>query len=314
MRWKILVSAPYMQPVIERFRDVFEKYDAEIILPQVNERLSEDELLGIMGGIDGVVAGDDHFTAKVLEKAWPRLKVLSKWGTGIDSFDLEACESLGIAVRNTPNAFSEPVADSVMGYILNFARQLPAMDQQMKSGVWNKIPGRALNEVVLGIIGVGNVGKAVVRRAQGFGMKVLGNDIKEVDRGFIEKTGVEMVDKKTLLANSDFVTLHCDLNPSSHHLMTADRFGQMQPSAFIINTARGPIIRETDLIAALKAKTIAGAALDVFENEPLQENSPLINMSNVMLAPHNSNSSPVAWEHVHLSTLRNLFEVLEGNQ
>ncbi len=138
MKWRILVSAPYMQPVIERIRHVFEEYSAEIILTRVNERLSEDELLGLMGDIDGVVAGDDHFTVKVLEKAVPRLKVLSKWGTGIDSFDLEACERLGIAVRNTPNAFSEPVADSVMGYILNFARQLPAMDQQMKSGLWTR--------------------------------------------------------------------------------------------------------------------------------------------------------------------------------
>lgn len=314
MKWRILVSAPYMQPVIEQFRHVFEKHNAEIILPQVNERLSEDELLGMMGDIDGVVAGDDHFTAKVLEKAVPRLKVLSKWGTGIDSFDLETCKHLGIAVRNTPNAFSEPVADSVMGYILNFARQLPAMNQQMKSGLWDKIPGQALNESVLGVIGVGNVGKAVVRRARAFGMRVLGNDLVDIDTAFIRKTTMELVDKETLLADADFVTLHCDLNPSSHHLMNADRFGQMQPSAFIINTARGPIIRETDLVAALKSKTIAGAALDVFENEPLPEDSPLKNMKNVMLAPHNSNSSPAAWEHVHQSTLRNLFEVLEGHQ
>jgi D-3-phosphoglycerate dehydrogenase len=314
MKWRILVSAPYMQPVIERFRHIFEKYDAEIILPEVTERLSEDQLLGLVGDIDGVVAGDDHFTAKVLETAGPRLKVLSKWGTGIDSFDLEACKDLGIVVCNTPNAFSEPVADSVYGYILNFARQLPAMDQQMKAGQWDKIPGRALFETALGVIGVGNVGKAVVRRARAFGMRVLGNDIVDIDSAFIRETGVEMVDKKTLLGNADFVTLHCDLNPRSHHLMDAGRFGQMRPTAVVINTARGPIIKEKDLVSALQSETIAGAALDVFEDEPLPESSPLKGMNNVMLAPHNSNSSPAVWEHVHKSTLKNLFGVLEGNK
>jgi D-3-phosphoglycerate dehydrogenase len=314
MKWRILVSAPYMQPVIERFRHIFEKYDAEIILPEVTERLSEDQLLGLVGDIDGVVAGDDHFTAKVLETAGPRLKVLSKWGTGIDSFDLEACKDLGIVVCNTPNAFSDPVADSVYGYILNFARQLPAMDQQMKAGQWDKIPGRALFETALGVIGVGNVGKAVVRRARAFGMRVLGNDIVDIDSAFIRETGVEMVDKKTLLGNADFVTLHCDLNPRSHHLMDAGRFGQMRPTAVFINTARGPIIKEKDLVSALQSETIAGAALDVFEDEPLPESSPLKGMNNVMLAPHNSNSSPAVWEHVHKSTLKNLFGVLEGNK
>lgn len=314
MKWKILVSAPYMQPVIERFRPIFEKHDAEVVLPTVHERLSEDELLGLMGDIHGVVAGDDRFTAKVLEKASPNLKVLSKWGTGIDSFDLEACKKLGVAVRNTPNAFSEPVADSVMGYILNFARQLPAMDQQIKAGIWEKIPGKALNESVLGVIGVGNVGKAVVRRANAFGMRVLGNDIVEIDGGFRKDFGVEMVDKKSLLAQSDFVSLSCDLNPSSYHLMTMERFRQMKPTAFVINLARGPIIEEKQLVEALKEKVIAGAALDVFENEPLPKGSPLRKMNNVMLAPHNSNSSPKAWENVHQNTLKNLFEVLEGSE
>jgi D-3-phosphoglycerate dehydrogenase len=303
-----------MQPVIERFRPVFEEHDAEIVLPTVHERLSEEELLEIMGDIHGVVAGDDRFTARVLEKASPGLRVLSKWGTGIDSFDLEACKKLGIAVRNTPNAFSEPVADSIMGYILNFARRLPAMDQQMKSGMWDKIPGRALNESVLGVIGVGNVGKALVRRAHAFGFRILGNDIVEIDEDFIRDYDIEMMSKKSLLAQSDFVSLNCDLNPSSYHLMTEERFRQMKTTAFLINLARGPIIEESQLVKALQDKVISGAALDVFENEPLPKNSPLLRMNNVMLAPHNSNSSPKAWENVHRNTLKNLFEVLENTE
>lgn len=311
MRWRILISAPYMQTVIDRFRPVFEAHDAEIVLPEVNERLSEKELLDCVGEIDGVVAGDDQFTAAVLEKALPRLKVLSKWGTGIDSFDLEACQRLGVKVCNTLNAFTEPVADSVMGYILNFARQLPWMDRQMKTGVWDKSPGRALNELVLGVIGIGNTGKAVVRRARAFGMTVLGNDIVDMPEAFLDETGIRMVDKLTLLSKADFVSLNCDLNPTSHHLMNQSQFELMKPTAILINLARGPIISEADLVKALHSGAIAGAALDVFEHEPLPVDSPLRAMPNVMLAPHNSNSSPMAWERVHQNTLKNLFDVLE---
>ena len=124
MRWKVLVSAPYMQPVIDRFRPLFAEQNIELFVPPVKERFEEEDLLQWMHDIDGVIAGDDRFTSRVLE-ASPKLKVISKWGTGIDSFDQEACQRLGIAICNTPNAFSEPVADSVLGYILCFARQLP---------------------------------------------------------------------------------------------------------------------------------------------------------------------------------------------
>ncbi len=312
MKWRILVSAPYMLPVLDGYRDTFMAHGAEIVVPEVHERLSEEELFDLVGEIDGVIAGDDRFSERVLEKAVPRLKVISKWGTGIDAFDLDACRRLGVAVRNTPGAFTEPVADSVMGYVLSFARKLPWMDQQMKSGTWAKIPGRALHETVLGIIGLGNIGRAVARRARSFGMQVLANDIIEIPPSVIRETGVRMVSRDELLRQSDFVSLNCDLNPTSLHLMDFLAFGNMKPQGIVINMARGPIILEAALIEALSSNRIAGAALDVFEREPLPHDSPLIGMSNVMLAPHNSNSSPAAWLRVHENTIKNLFEVLEA--
>jgi D-3-phosphoglycerate dehydrogenase len=313
MKWKILVSAPYMQPVLDDYRPMFAAHQAELVVPEVRERLSEAELLQLMGDIDGVIAGDDHFTARVLEKATPRLKVISKWGTGIDAFDQQACRRLGVAIRRTPGAFTEPVADSVMGYVLSFARKLPWMDQQMKEGIWDKIPGRALHETVLGIIGLGDIGRAVAKRARAFGVPVLANDIIEIPAEVIEQTGVTMVARDELLRQSDFVSLNCDLNPTSFHLMDAAAFGLMKRGAIVINMARGPIVYETALIEALQSEQIAGAALDVFEHEPLPQDSPLKAMSNVMLAPHNSNSSPAAWLRVHENTISNLFEALEGS-
>lgn len=306
----ILFTAPYMIPFLDRFRPVFERYGLELIVPDVRERMEEDELLEYAGQFDGAICGDDRYTLRVIEACVPRLKVISKWGTGIDSIDAGACSRYGIKIGRTLNAFTTPVADSVLGYMLAFARRHPWMDKTMKSGQWEKIPGKALSESTLGVVGVGTIGKAVARRARAFGMKVLGNDIIEIDHVFITETGIQMTDLGTLLCESDFVSINCDLNPTSQHLMNADTFAQMKTSAVLINTARGPIVHETALIEALQAGRLAGAALDVFEVEPLPLDSPLMKMDNVLLAPHNSNSSPAAWERVHWNTIRNLLDGL----
>src|ERR671921_185443 len=146
MNYTVLLTAPYMIPVLDRFRPVFDKYDIELILPNVHERMEEADLLRYAGQFDGAICGDDRYTLRVIEACAPRLKVISKWGTGVDSIDAEACSRYGIRLCRTPNAFTLPVADSVMGYILAFARCLPWMDREMKSGKWEKISGRSLSE------------------------------------------------------------------------------------------------------------------------------------------------------------------------
>jgi D-3-phosphoglycerate dehydrogenase len=306
----VLFSAPYMLPSIDRFRPVFERYGVSLIPVKVQERLCEEELLEYAGKIDGVLCGDDRFSAHVLEAYAPRLKVISKWGTGIDSIDQQAAARLGVQVCRTPNAFTLPVADSVLGYILSFARRLPWMDSLMKTGGWQKIPGRSLSECTLGVVGVGNIGKAVLRRARAFGMRLLGNDILPIAPDFILENGVEMVGLETLLGRSDFVSLNADLNPTSYHLINAHALALMKPGAVLINTARGPLVDEPALVEALQKGIIAGAGLDVYEVEPLPPGSPLLQMEQVMLAPHNANSSPAAWERVHWNTIRNLLEGL----
>jgi D-3-phosphoglycerate dehydrogenase len=306
----ILFSAPYMLSFLDRFRPVLEGYGLDLITPDVRERLAEDEILKYAGQFDGAICGDDQYTARVLEACLPRLKVISKWGTGIDSIDSRAAERLGIKVYRTPNAFTLPVTDTVFGYLLAFARRLPWMDRGIKAGQWEKLPGKALHECILGVIGVGTIGKVVARRARAFGMTVLGNDIVEIDHVFIAETGIEMTNIDSLLSRSDFVSLHCDLNPTSLRLINTRTLGLMRPEAVLLNTARGPIVDESALVAALQAGKIAGAALDVFESEPLPVDNPLLKMDNVMLAPHNANSSPAAWERVHWNTIRNLLEGL----
>jgi len=307
---RVLVSAPYLVPVFSRFQPEFDAAGVSAVVANVLERLSESDLRPYAGEIDGVVCGDDRFSAEILEASAPRLKVISKWGSGIDSIDRQAALRLGVRVFNTPGAFTEAVADTVLGYVLAFARQIPWLDAQMKAGRWIKLPGRALQECTLGVVGVGRIGKAVLRRARPFGMKLLGHDIVEIDPVFVDAVEVSMTSLDDLLTEADFVSLHCDLNPSSRQLMDRRAFGRMKPSAVLINTARGPIVEEGALMEALGRGRLAGAALDVFEEEPLPEESPLRRMEQVLLAPHNANSSRTAWERVHRETLANLFRGL----
>jgi D-3-phosphoglycerate dehydrogenase len=306
MKYTVLLSAPYMISFKDRFVPILESYGIEVIIPKVRERLTEDEIINYAGEIDGTICGDDRYSKSVIDACLPRLKIISKWGTGIDSIDKIYANSVGVMVGNTPNAFTLPVSDTVLGYMLAFARKLPWMDKSMKYGNWEKIPGRSLSECTLGVIGVGDVGRAVIRRAKAFGMKIYGNDIREIDPDFILEHEVKMVKLDELMEQSDFISVNCDLNPTSFHLINGKILQHAKEGAVLINSARGPIVNEKDLIASLQSGKLAGAAMDVYEVEPLPYDSPLLKMDNVMLAPHNANSSPQAWEWVHWNTVKNL--------
>ena len=305
-QYTILLSAPYMLPDTDRFVPILDQLGCDVIIPEVNERLSEEEILTYAGKFDGTICGDDCYSDKVIRQCTPRLKVISKWGTGIDSIEKNTADVFGIPVFRTTNAFTAPVSDSVLAYILAFSRKQLWLDRNVKRGKWDKIPGKSLVESTLGVIGVGNIGKAVLKKAHAFNMRLLGNDIVPISREFTKKYEVDMVCLEDLLSQADFISINCNLNLSSRHLINEKMLALMKPSAMIINTARGSIIDETALINALEDKKIAGAALDVFEIEPLPDGSPLLSMDQVLLAPHNSNSSPLAWEAVHWNTIRNL--------
>jgi D-3-phosphoglycerate dehydrogenase / 2-oxoglutarate reductase len=310
MTWRILISAPCFLRVVEDYRSQLEAAGLELVIADVCERLSEEELFPLVPMIHGAICGDDKFTERVLHAA-AHLKVISKWGTGIDSIDIKAAARLGIQVCNTPNAFTDCVADSTLGYILNFARRLYRMDQDIRSGKWIKPDAVTLRECTLGVVGIGNIGKAVVRRAVGFGMTVVSYDPVTVPESFLAETGLKLVSMQELLKSSDFVSLHCDLNPTSYHLIDRSQLDSMRPTAYLINTSRGPVVSEPALIDALRSGKIAGAALDVFEDEPLPCDSPLRQMNNCLLAPHNSNSGLAAKKRVHESTIHNLLAGLK---
>ncbi len=308
---KVLISAPYLQMEFERYRDCFIREELQPILPPVRERLEEEELLPLIADIDGMICGDDRITARVLDHAGC-LKVIMKWGTGIDSIDAAYAAKKGIRVLNTPDAFTGPVSDSVLAYVLAFCRNIVHSDQEMKAGNWRKVPGTTLAEKCVGIIGVGNIGRMVAEKLKPFGPRILGNDIVSIPEEITAAYDIEMVPLQALLREADFVSLNCTLNPTSRHLLKREQFSLMKTSSFLINTARGPIVKESDLIWALENRVIAGAALDVFEEEPLAKSSPLRRMTNVLLSAHGANASPLCWQRVHNNSIAMLCRALKG--
>ena len=306
---RILLTAPYMIMEIDKFSAFFKEQNLDLTIADVVERMSEQELLDIIEDYDGVICGDDAFTRDVLFKA-KKLKVISKWGTGINTIDLEAAKEFDIKVCNTPNAFSQPVSDTALAFMLDFARNVSVNTDNVKNGIWEKTRCFTLGEKTLGIIGIGNIGTQVARRANAFGMKILGNDIKPMQSVILEEYNIEMVEKKQIYEQADIITIHCDLNADSYHLLNSDTFAQMKRKPYIINTARGGHIEHNAMINALEMGLISGVGLDVFENEPIPVDDKLLTFDNVLLAPHNSNSSPKYWDLVHENTLKNLIKNL----
>jgi len=300
---KIAVTAPYLQIEWEDYKDHFTGYD--VIVPKVEERFGEEGMINILStGIEGIICGDDRITKRVIDSA-ENLKLIVKWGTGIDSIDKAYAESKGIKVLNTANAFTIPVSESTIGLMLTILRKIEENNRLMHEGKWFKPKGYTLNEITVGIIGYGNIGSEVARKLSVFCDNILWHDIKSdeelksLNRSFYGRR----VDRENLLASSDVIAIHCDLNPTSYHLVDHSLFSAMKEGVVIINTARGPIIKEDDLVEALISGKISYAGLDVYENEPLPEDSVLRKMDNCILLSHNTNSGHNAWRNVHLNSI-----------
>lgn len=313
MNWNVLVSCPHLQKTIDNYQNIFRENDIEIDLPPVIQALKESDLIKIIEKYDGVIAGDDEITLRVLQKA-KRLKVISKWGIGIDAIDIKSAENLGIKVFNTPNVFGDEVADIVMGYIILLARKIHLIDKKVRVGDWNEaqIQGISLRNRTLGVIGIGSIGRSVMERAGSAGMNILGYDIFPIDRAFAEKNSVKQVELDILLKESDFISLNCNLTDSNFHMIGEQEFDIMKDGAYLINTSRGPLIDEKALIRALRTGKIAGAALDVFEKEPLPDDSPLRTFENCILGAHNSSNTIDAVLRVNDLAIENLLKGLNG--
>ncbi|MGE5620829.1 MAG: phosphoglycerate dehydrogenase [Sphingomonadaceae bacterium] len=273
---------------------------------------TEEEMIDILQGIDGAVVSIDPFTPKVLSSA-KQLKVVARTGVGYDAINVPAATENGIAVCITPGANNRAVADFAFTLLLACARRLLENLTEVPKGGWKRYQGKDLPGSTIGIVGLGSIGKEVAKRARGFDMRVLAYDVYK-DEAFAAQHQVTYVSLEQLLRESDYVTLHCFLDDTTRHLINAERLALMKPTAYLINTARGPIVDEKALAKACKEKRIAGAALDVFANEPLEADSPLRNLDNVYLAPHAAGQTEDAMRAMGLMAADNVIAILRGER
>jgi len=305
MSQHVLISCPLILDSIDDYADHFAANDIAYDVADVDQQLTERELFDIIDKYDGVLAGDDEFTEQVISKA-DKLKVISKWGIGIDAIDTEAAEEHGVKVYNTPGAFDDEVADVVIGYTIMLTRKLHHIDRAVRNGDWYCPRGTSLAGKTFGVIGVGDIGLTVARRAHALGMDVLGSDIEPFPETLVEETGIERVEKDELLERSDVVSLNCALTEATRHIIGADELDRLGENGYLINTARGKLIDQEALVSALREDTIAGAALDVFEEEPLPENDSLTTFDSVILGSHNAQNTAEAVNRVHDRAVENL--------
>jgi D-3-phosphoglycerate dehydrogenase len=302
---RVLVTCPQMQASFKAFEPTFASLGIDPYLPPVTQAMSEADLLEIIDGYDGVIAGDDSFTAAVLARG-SRLRIISKGGVGVDGIDLEEARRRGVAVTNTPGVFDSEVADVCIGYLILLARQLHLIDAAVRAGEWWKPAGVTLAGRVLGVVGLGSIGMAVARRAQAMDMVVTGCDVDGAACRRAAEEGLKVVAFDDLLGRAQALSLNCPLTSKSHHLLDRRAFGLMRDGVLVVNTARGGLIDEAALVDALEAGKVGGAALDVFEEEPIGPTSALLEFEQVVLGSHNSSNTVDAVERVSAMAVGNL--------
>jgi len=275
-------------------------------------------LLEKVKGIDGLYCLiTERIDEELLEAVGPQLKVVSQMAVGYDNIDVAACTRRGIPLGNTPGVLTEATADLAMALLLGTARQLVVAAEAVKAGRWLTwepmgYTGPDVHGSTVGIIGLGRIGLAVARRLSGFNVRLLYHNRTPTPAA--DEVGATYVDLDTLLAESDFVSLHCPLIPETHHLINSDRLRQMKPTATLINTARGGVVDQNALIEALREGIIAYAGLDVTTPEPLGMDSPLLSLPNAIVLPHIGSASIASREKMAIMAAENLLAGIKGER
>jgi D-3-phosphoglycerate dehydrogenase len=309
-RFRALISCPLAWDGLEEFRQLFAAHGITVDLAEIpGQELGVEDLLPIIGGYHGILAGDDHLTREVIESA-PKLKVIAKWGVGMDAIDLDAAAERGVAVLNTPGMFGDELADYALGFLILLARGQHIVDREVRAGNWPKLRGRSLAGLTLGIVGLGSAGAALARRALAMEMEVLGVD--PVLAAENVPTGVKRVDFDDLLESSDVISLHVPLVPETRSIIDATTIARMKPGVWLINTSRGALVDEDALLEGLESGVVGAAALDVFRQEPPDPGHPLLSHPRVVLGAHNGSNTDEAVARTTRAAVQNLIAGLTG--
>lgn len=308
---KVLVTCPPMLGLIDEFRHVFAEKNIELVTPKVVQTLTEDELCEILPEMDGWIIGDDPATERVFTAGKAgKLKAAVKWGVGVDNVDFRACQKLDIPIINTPNMFGAEVAGIAVSYVLGLSRQTYLVNDGVKKGEWPKPAGISLMNRTVALIGYGDIGQQTAKRLHAFDMKINCYD------PFAKPTREEMRNysfKKwpKALEDADFVVITCALTPDTRHMINADSIAKMKDGVRIVNVSRGPVIDEAALIEGLKSGKVHSAGLDVFEVEPLPEDSELRNFPRNIFGTHNGSNTVDGVRRATEQAIKELFRFLK---
>lgn len=311
MSWKVLITARVFNVVGKPAVELLRSSGCEVVLSQPAGPLKVNDLLAKIDGFDATLCSPDQYDAAALQSpATTALKIISRWGVGYDSIDVAEASRQGIVVAYTPGMLNETVADWTWALLLGIARRVAQGHEAVTRGEWTNYWGHDVHGKTLGLIGCGRIGQAVGRRAAGFDMRVLGCDIAPAkDLASVQFRAIDDV-----LSQSDFVSLHAALTPENRGLIGEAQLRRMKPTAYLINTARGPLIDEAALAKALREGWIAGAALDVFSVEPLPLDNPLRGAPNLLLAPHQASFARETSEKVCLAAAQAIVDSMQGRR
>jgi phosphoglycerate dehydrogenase-like enzyme len=299
-------SAPYVDLLREAGFDVRYPKDPLFTRGLGGEKQTIEELRGAVA----VIAGGEHFTERALE-ALPELRVIARAGVGFDRVDIAACTRRSIPVTITPTANHDAVAEHTLALILAAAKRIVANDKATRAGQWPRALTQPVRGKTLGIFGLGRIGRSTAVRAMLLGMKVIATD-PFPNEAFVRANRVELVEFDELLARSDFLSIHCPLTAQCRGMFDKDVFARMKPGSVLVNTSRGGLVTEADLLAALRSGRLSAAALDVFELEPTSSDNPLFQLDNVVLSPHLAGTDERSMEDMGIECARCILTLRQG--
>ena len=308
---RVLVTCPPMLGMIQEFIAPAKEMGLELVPAQVTQIMSEEELISVLPAYDGWIIGDDPATRRVFEAGKAgQLKAAVKWGIGVDNVDFAACRDLGLPIINTPQMFGGEVADVALGLLIGLARHLFVIDRGVHAGTWPKPPGISLAGKRVGLVGFGDIGRQLARRLAACEMQIVAYDPGSDDDGGV--AGLQRAAWPERVQEHDFLVFTCSLNEKNRHMLNAAVLAAAKPGVFVVNVARGPLIDEAALVAALRSGQVQNAALDVFEVEPLPADSPLREFPNCLFGSHNGSNSRDAVRRASHEALTRLAGFLRG--
>lgn len=310
MKKKILIASTNFSKYCQEAKTLLEENDFEIIENTLGRPLAFEDLKPLVSDIFGVIAGVDEWNESLFSLA-PNLKVLTRFGVGIDNFDLESAKAHGVQACHARAMNANSVAESAVAMILNAMKGIPHLVDTLRQGEWERFMGREIIGKKVGLLGFGAIAQSVAKKLGGFDVELYAYD-KYPNMEAAERLHVQMIDAQTLLRSCDIVSMHLPSIPDTFHFMNKETFGMMKDGAFFVNTARGAVVDESALLEAVKENKLCGVSLDVYEEEPAKASNPLLHLDNVFCTPHTAAESYETYNRVSLCCVNQILAVSRG--